>query len=71
MDDPSKPPLDRAGPIYTMERLGEVELDLAAQCAFRADGKHVANNEHPNHQYRINRRSSNMRIVRRQFGPNP
>src|ERR1043165_6142202 len=55
----------------TEPTIGEVELDLAAQHTFRADGKHVANNQHPDHQHRIDRRSSGMRIVRRQLGPNP
>jgi hypothetical protein len=55
----------------TEPAIGEVELDLAAQRAFRADGEHVADDEHPNHQHRIDRRSSGMRIVRRQPGPNP
>jgi hypothetical protein len=55
----------------TEPAIGEVELDLAAQRAFRADGEHVADDEHPNHQHRIDRRSSGMGIVRRQPGPNP
>ena len=39
----------------TKPAIGEVELDLAAECSFRADGKHVADDEHPDHQHRINR----------------
>jgi maltose alpha-D-glucosyltransferase/alpha-amylase len=37
----------------------------------RADCEHVADDEHPDHQHRIYRWSSGMRIVRRQLGPNP
>ena len=55
----------------TEPTIGEVELDLAAQRAFRADGEYVTNDQHPDHQHRIDRRSSGMRIVRRQLGSNP
>src|SRR5262245_15318737 len=47
--------------------IGEVKLDLAAQRTFRADGEHVTDDEYPDHQHRINRRSSSMRIVRGQL----
>ena len=33
--------------------IGEVQLDLAAECAFRADREHIAEDEHPDHQLRI------------------
>jgi hypothetical protein len=64
-------PLRHLDAEATEPAISEVELDLAAQRAFRADGEHVADDEHPNHQHRIDRRSSGMRIVWRQPGPNP
>jgi hypothetical protein len=45
--------------------IGEVELDLTAQRAFRADGEHIADDEHPDHQHRIDRGAADRRIVRR------
>jgi len=51
--------------------IGEVDLDLAAQRTLRADGEHVADDEHPDHENRINRRTANRRIVRRQLGADP
>ena len=56
----------------TEPAIGEVELDLAAQRAFRTDGKHVADDEqHPYHQHRIDRRSFGIRIMPRQLGADP
>ena len=55
----------------TEPTIGQIKLNLAAQRALRADGKHVADDEHLDHQHRINRWPSGMRIVRRQLGPNP
>src|SRR3982074_1897387 len=55
----------------TEPAIGEVQLDLAEQRAFRADGEHVADDEHPYHQHRIDRWSSGLRIVWRHLGPNP
>jgi hypothetical protein len=35
--------------------IGQVHLRFAAQQPLRADGKHVTNDEHPDHEHRINR----------------
>src|SRR6266700_3920304 len=55
----------------TEPAISQVELDLAAQRAFRADGEHVTDDKHPYHQHRINRGAAGVGIVRRQLGPNP
>jgi len=51
--------------------VGEVQLNLAAECAFRADREHIAENEHPDHQLRIDRRPPCMGVVRRQLTVDP
>ena len=62
-------------PIFDAEAaepaIREIKLHLAAQRALRADREHVAEDEHPDHKLRIDRRPSGVRIVRRQFGANP
>ena len=55
----------------TEPAIGEIEPDLAAQRAFRANGEHVADDEHPNHQQRIDRGAADQRIMRRQRGAHP
>src|ERR1700728_4413892 len=35
--------------------VGQVDLDFSAQPALRAERKHIANDQHPDHQHRINR----------------
>ncbi len=47
----------------TEPAIGEVELDLAAQRAFRADGEHLADDQHSDHQHRIDRGTADRRIV--------
>jgi hypothetical protein len=51
--------------------IGEVHLYLAAQQPLRADGKHVTQDQHPDHQYRINRRTAGRGIVRRELHVHP
>jgi len=51
--------------------VSEVHLHLAAQRALRADREHVTEDEHPDHQLRINRRPAGVGIVRRQLGAHP
>ena len=51
--------------------VGEVELHFAAERAFRADREHVADDEHPDHQFRIDRGPAGVRIVRREFVAQP
>ncbi len=36
--------------------IGEVHLNLPAECALRADREHIPEDEHPDHQLRIDRR---------------
>jgi hypothetical protein len=51
--------------------VGEVHLDLATQRPLRADREHVADDEHPDHEHRIERGPSDCGIVRRQLGVHP
>ncbi len=41
----------------------QVDLDLAAEQPFRADREHIADDEHPDHQHRIDRGPPNFGIV--------
>src|SRR3954470_17498100 len=41
----------------------QVDLNLPAEQPLRADGEHVADDEHPDHQYRVNRRATKRRVV--------
>jgi hypothetical protein len=47
--------------------IGKVHLHLATQSSLRADRKRVADDEHPDHQRRINRRPPNLRVEGRQL----
>src|SRR5262245_51886440 len=51
--------------------IGEVHLHLTAQQPLRADGKNIANDEHSDHEFRINRRAAERRVVRRQLRAHP
>src|SRR5215472_1350146 len=51
--------------------VSKVNPHLAAERSLRTDRKHIADNQHPYHQHRINRWSTKRRIVRRQLRPNP
>ena len=51
--------------------VGQVDLDFSAQPALRAERKHVANDQHPDHQYRINRGPTRVRVIRRQLLVHP
>ena len=42
----------------------EIHLHLRAQPPLRADRKHVANDQHPDHQHRINRGPAGVGVVR-------
>ena len=46
--------------------IGEVEMHLLAQAAFRADAEQVADQQHPEHQLWINRGPSARAVARRQ-----
>src|SRR3974377_1210195 len=43
--------------------IGQINLHLSAQPPLRADRKHVANNQHPDHQHWIDRRSACVRVI--------
>ena len=49
--------------------IGKVDPDFAAERSFRANRKHIADDQHPQHQHRINRWSAKRRTVRRQLRP--
>ena len=44
-----------------------VDLDLTAQQPLRANAKHVADDEHPDHEHRIDRGPTDLGVVRRQL----
>ena len=50
--------------------IGEVQMHLLAQPPLRADAEAIADNQHPDHQLRIDRRSPNRAVERRQVSPN-
>src|SRR5262249_53294446 len=41
----------------------QVDLNLPAEQRLRTDGKNVADDEHPDHQHRVNRRAAARRVV--------
>ena len=47
--------------------VGQVDLDLSAEPPFRTKRKYVTDDQHPDHQHRINRRPASVRVERRQF----
>src|ERR1700677_2921196 len=49
----------------------EIDLHLRTQLSLRADRKHVAHQQHPDHQHRINRRPAGVRVVRRKLLVHP
>ncbi len=51
--------------------IGQVELDLLAQPPFRADRIAVADQQHPDHQLRIDRRTAHAAVVRDQLLTQP
>src|SRR5580692_1121438 len=51
--------------------VGQIDLDLSAQPPLRADREHIAHNQHPDHQHRINRRAARVRVVRRKLLMHP
>src|SRR5206468_7582242 len=51
--------------------IGEVHLHFTADQPFRADRKVISHDQHPDHQFRINRRAPHRRIVRCKFAAKP
>jgi hypothetical protein len=50
--------------------IGQVQMDLLAQPAFRADAVAVADDQHPDQQLGVDRRPSGCAVERRQACPN-
>src|SRR5262249_30298210 len=51
--------------------IGEVHLHIAAQRSLRADREHVADDQHPDHQFWVNRWPTSTGIIRRQLSTHP
>src|SRR5271155_3305266 len=49
----------------------QIDLHLGAQPPLRADRKDVSHNQHPDHQYRIDRRPTCVRVVGRKLLVHP
>jgi len=47
--------------------VGQIEVDLFAQAPLGADTEAVADDQHPDHQLRINRRPSQRAVERREL----
>src|SRR5262245_9255970 len=51
--------------------IGEVHLHVTAQRSLRADGEHIADDQHADHQLGINRGPTIARIMGRELGMDP
>ena len=51
--------------------IGQVHLHLAAQRPFRADREHIADDQHPDHEHRIDRWTAHPRVKGPQLGVHP
>lgn len=51
--------------------IGQIDLHLSADAPLRADGKHVADDEHPDHENRVNRWPPRVRVVGPEFLVHP
>jgi len=51
--------------------IGQVHLNLGADLTFRANGKDIADDEHPDHQRRIDRGTARVGIIRCEFSVHP
>src|SRR5450755_2062673 len=51
--------------------IGKVHLHFTTQQSLRTDRKDISNNQHPDHQFRIDRRATNQRIMRCKFTAKP
>jgi hypothetical protein len=49
--------------------VGQIEMHLLAKTPFGADGEAVAYDQHPDHQFRIDRRSAHYAVERRRLPP--
>src|SRR5262249_8898008 len=55
----------------TEAAIGEVDFTLRANRPLRSDGGHVADDQHPQHRHRIDRRAADLGVVRRELRINP
>src|SRR5512147_3335219 len=55
----------------TKPAIGKVHSHITAKRPLRSDRKHVADDEHPDHQHRIDRWPTEPRIIRCQLGMHP
>src|SRR6267142_3812470 len=51
--------------------IGEVHLHFTTDQSFRADRKDIPDDQHPDHQFRIDRRTTHGRIMRCKFAAKP
>jgi hypothetical protein len=51
--------------------IGKVHLHLGADTPLRADRKHVADDQHPDHEHRIDRGPTDPGIIGRKLGVDP
>jgi hypothetical protein len=51
--------------------IGQINPHLTAQRPFRADRQHVADDQHPDHQHRINRGPPDLGIIGRKLRIDP
>src|SRR5207244_11698683 len=59
------------GPDRAEPAAAEVQVNFLAQPPLRADAKTVADDQHPDHQLRIDRRPSHLAVKRRKLAPHP
>src|ERR1700722_20754774 len=57
-------------PQATEPAISQIEVDLVAQSPFGANAEAAADNEHPDHQLRIDRRATHITVIRLQMPPN-
>src|SRR5580658_10096839 len=57
-------------PQSTEPAIGQIEMDLLTQPTLRTNAKAIADDEHPDHQLRINRGPPHLAIVGPQMRPN-
>src|SRR5215470_8445356 len=51
--------------------VGQIDLHLGAEPPLRAEREHVAHNQHPDHQHRIDRGTARVRVVGRKLLVHP
>src|SRR5258707_3345326 len=53
----------------TKSAIGEIEMDFLAQAPLGADAKAITDDQHPDHQFGIDRWTTNRAVERGQFSP--